>query len=241
MNLIIDAGNTRLKVAVFEQNQCLQYMSFNSLTDCLATNIVHNYAITHAIVSSVAGNANELLEQLKAVNINACLFSNTLNLPITNNYQSATTLGSDRLAAAVGCYMHYPNCNVLTIDAGTCIKYNFTTDSNVYLGGAISPGIRLRYQSMHDYTAKLPLLSLTHSHNTLVGTTTQTSILTGVQLGTVAEIDGFINYYKAQYNNLKVVLTGGDGSYFENHLKNKILADELLLVKGLNYILNLNS
>lgn len=241
MNLIIDAGNTQLKMAIFEQNECLQHMSFNSLAQCLATNILHNYPISNAIVSTVVGNANELMEQLKAVNINACLFSNTLTLPIANHYQSATTLGSDRLAAAVGGYSHYPNSNVLTIDAGTCIKYNFTNDNNAYLGGAISPGIRLRYQSMHDYTAKLPLLSLNNNYATLIGTTTETSITTGVQLGAIAEIDGFINYYTAQYPQLKVLLTGGDSSYFEKHLKSKIFADELLLVKGLNYILNLNS
>ncbi len=241
MNLIFDVGNTRIKVAVFEQNRCLRNVAYNCLQDWINEDWLQHYPVSHAIVSSVSGNEDEIMTYLAQLNLPTLLFTNVLTSPITNLYQTQTTLGSDRLAAAIGGYTHYPNQNVLTIDAGTCIKYNFTNANNQYLGGAISPGMRLRYQAMHDYTAKLPLLSVDTNYDLMLGTNTTESITTGAQLGAAAEIDGFINHYKTQYPELKIILTGGDSSYFEKCLKNKIFADELLLLKGLNYILNLNS
>ncbi|MBC7411242.1 MAG: type III pantothenate kinase [Bacteroidia bacterium] len=241
MNLIFDVGNTLIKVAVFEQKQCFKHTAYNSLQDWIKDDWLQHYTISHVMVSSVTQNQDEIINYLTQLNLPTLLFTSALISPITNLYQTKNTLGSDRLAAAVGGYTHYPNQNVLTIDAGTCIKYNITTANNQYLGGAISPGMRLRYQAMHDYTAKLPLLSVDTNYNEMLGTNTAASITTGAQLGAVAEIDGFIDYYKTQYANLKIILTGGDSSYFENRLKNKIFADELLLLRGLNYILNLNS
>jgi type III pantothenate kinase len=240
MNLIFDSGNSRLKVALMLQDSCIEFIACDSFEEWKKLNWHLKHPITNAIIASVTGNEDDINNYLTFLGINCIVFTNTLLLPIANLYKSASTLGSDRLAAAVGGYALYPNQNTLTIDVGTCIKYNFTNSHNQYLGGAISPGVRLRYQSMHDYTAKLPLLTFNANYNLLIGTTTQESIVSGVQLGIATEIDGSISNYLQQYAQLNVVLTGGDHSYFVNHLKNKIFADELLLIKGLNLILNYN-
>ena len=153
-------------------------------------------------------------------------------------YKSISTLGSDRLLASIGAYFSYPKSNVLVIDAGTCIKYNFTNSDNHYLGGGISPGITMKLKSLHDYTAKIPLIEFDENFNLLIGDSTQHSILSGVLNGTIAEIDGIINTYKLHYPDLICLLTGGDSEYLANRLKNSIFTHQNLVLKGLNDILN---
>jgi type III pantothenate kinase len=169
------------------------------------------------------------------------IFTSDTKIPLINLYQSASTLGSDRLAASVGAYFLYPNANVLVIDAGTCIKYNFTNSKNEYLGGGISPGIRMKLKALQTFTSKLPLVEANFSYNELVGNNTQNSILSGVLNGSVAEIDGIISQYKLQFTDIICVLTGGDSEYLAKRLKNSIFAHQNLVIKGLNDILNYNS
>jgi type III pantothenate kinase len=147
-------------------------------------------------------------------------------------------LGSDRISAAVGGYYLYPNKNVLVIDAGTCIKYNFTNSNNQYLGGGISPGIEMRFKALQKFTDKLPLIEIDLNFNSLIGASTQSSILSGVLNGTISEIDGIINLYKLQFPDLICILTGGDSQYLANRLKNSIFTHQNLVLKGLNNILN---
>jgi type III pantothenate kinase len=135
---------------------------------------------------------------------------------------------------------HYPDNNVLIIDAGTCITYDFITNKNEYLGGAISPGIRMRYKGLNNLTANLPLLE-TKSPEDIIGSSTNSSIHSGVVNGVVNEIDGFINAYKEKYSYLTVILTGGDANFLSEQLKSSIFANSNFLLEGLNYILEFNS
>jgi type III pantothenate kinase len=159
-------------------------------------------------------------------------------VPLKNLYKSALTLGSDRLAASVGSYFYFPDKNVLTIDAGTCIKYNFVNIANEYLGGAISPGILMRLKSMHENTSALPIVTIDTSYTRLIGTSTTESILSGAMIGAACEIDGMIERYKSIYPGLQVVLTGGDAPYLSGQLKNRFFANQNILLTGLNAILN---
>ena len=131
--------------------------------------------------------------------------------------------------------MHFPNQNRLVIDAGTCVTYDFVNTENEYLGGAISPGIRLRYESLHNYTAKLPLLTIENPES-LIGNTTFDSIHSGVVNGISNEIDGFIDEYKKQYSNFIIILTGGDAEFLAKRLKNIIFANSNFLLESLNQI-----
>jgi type III pantothenate kinase len=134
----------------------------------------------------------------------------------------------------------YPNNNVLIIDAGTCITYDFITKKNDYLGGAISPGIRIRYKSLHNLTANLPLLD-TNLPETLIGNSTESSIHSGVVFGVIKELDGVIDQYREEHQDLTVILTGGDAKFLSNQLKNSIFANSNFLLEGLNFILDYNS
>jgi type III pantothenate kinase len=143
------------------------------------------------------------------------------------------------MVLASGAVIQYPNQNRLVIDAGTCITYDFIDEDNNYYGGAISPGIRLRYESLHHYTAKLPLL-LKSNPEKIIGESTNESIHSGIINGIAYEIDGFINSLKVQNANFIIILTGGDAEFLAMRLKNTIFAIPNFLVESLNQIYQYN-
>jgi type III pantothenate kinase len=150
-----------------------------------------------------------------------------------NCYATPETLGIDRMVLAAGATLQFPNQNRLVIDAGTCVTFDFIDESNNYLGGAIAPGLRLRYESLHNYTAKLPLLALEDPKD-LIGKSTAESIHSGVANGLVYEIDGFIDEYRVRYSNFIIILTGGDTEFLAKRLKNTIFANSNFLLESLN-------
>ena len=135
--------------------------------------------------------------------------------------------------------INYPNKNVLIIDAGSCITYDFINEKNQYLGGAISPGINMRFKSLNNYTSKLPLISPAFTEFE-IGTDTLESINIGVLNGVIFEIEGFISQYSSRYDNLTVILTGGNSDFLSNRLKISIFANQNFLLEGLNHLIKLN-
>ena len=240
MNLVIDIGNTRVKAAVFNGSDIVKvFIIESSKINELKKILVEFPQIKFGIISSVVNNSKEILNFF-AQKINCIEFNQNTKLPIKINYKSPETLGRDRVGAACGVHSLYPNQNALSIDAGTCIKFDFVNDKSEYLGGSISPGINMRFKALNHFTAKLPLLSPVQSHVDLIGDSSTNSILSGVQNGAIAEVLAFINNYKAQYPNLNVVITGGDSQFFVDALKNSIFANPNLVLIGLNEILNYN-
>ncbi len=240
MQLVIDIGNTRIKTALFEKDELKHFFVFNSFQELNASDIFEKHQINNCILGSVVNGLESDIEELKK-KVDVLLFTSETPVPIQNLYKSAHTLGSDRLAAAIGANVITPNQNMLVIDAGTCIKYNFVNNKNQYIGGAISPGLQMRFKALHTFTSRLPLLSIDNDFNELIGNDSNSSILSGVQAAVIAEVDGMIAQYKKEFNDLKVYITGGDVNFFEKRLKNSIFADQNLILKGLNAILNFNS
>lgn len=191
------------------------------------------------IVGTVVNSHQPLIDSMKGKN-KVLLFEATTPIPLKNLYGSASTLGSDRLAASIGSFSLYPNRNVLTIDAGTCIKYNFVNSGNEYIGGAISPGLAMRLKAMHKFTDRLPEIEPDYNYEKLTGQNTRESMLCGALLGAAAEVDEFINRYRLNSGNLTVVITGGDAPYLCKQLKNRIFAHPDIVLSGLNSILNYN-
>lgn len=239
MKLIIDIGNTRIKTALFEQNELKEFFVFDTIKDLLSAGLFEKYSINNCIIASVVNEIEAFTDQLKE-KTNVLLFTGKTPTPVKNLYKSANTLGSDRLASAVGGNFLFPNKNVLVIDAGTCIKYNFINNKNEYIGGAISPGLQMRFKALHTFTARLPLLDIDENYDAIIGTTTNESILSGVEMGAVAEMQSFVDQYKQQYSDVVCLLTGGDANFFEKRLKKPIFADQFLILKGLNIILENN-
>ncbi|MCX6294691.1 MAG: type III pantothenate kinase [Bacteroidetes bacterium] len=239
MQLVIDIGNTQVKAAIFDGKEMKDSFVFTSVDNLLLSGIIKNNPVNTCILASVVDNIEPFIAHLKE-KLNVLIFNSATLIPIKNLYKTVQSLGSDRLAAAVGGNALYPDKNVLVIDCGTCIKYDFVNSKNEYLGGAISPGLNMRFNAMHTFTARLPLLTLDQSYDALIGTSTNESMLSGAQNGAIAEIEGFIEQYKQQFPDVFVVLTGGDVNFFEKRLKNSIFADPNLIQKGLKEILDYN-
>ena len=238
-NLIIDEGNTNVKVAVYESDTLkdLTIVSFDSLEEVLP-NFFSVHKISHVILSSVGAFEKEI-KALIPTEIPCLLVSNTTKVPFENLYASPKTLGVDRIALVSAASSLFSSQNVLVIDIGTCVTFDFINAKNQYLGGAISPGIRMRYKALSTFTAKLPDLSV-QIPEAITGIDTVSSIHSGVVNGIQNEIDGIITSYKQAYSDLTVVLTGGDLIYLSKRLKNSIFAHSNFLLEGLNTILKYN-
>jgi type III pantothenate kinase len=238
MQLIIDVGNTKIKLAIFQGDKLLEKREAYLETFVeVVIDLVKDHAVEKAIISSV-GRLNE--QQMRAVQnrFPTVVLNHTTTLPFKNAYKTPETLGVDRLALVSAYAKAYPKQNGLIIDAGTCVTYDFINAEGVYLGGAISPGLRLRYTSLHNLTANLPLLETKEVEN-WIGDTTESAIHSGVYNGLIQEIDGVIAQYKDKYEPLVVILTGGDAHILSKRLKNSIFAHSNFLLEGLNYILKL--
>jgi type III pantothenate kinase len=243
MLLAVDVGNTRIKVAVFEGNTLLEQFIFSSteLRNELHF-ILNKYKnASDLIVASVGNIQKETFSEFES-QVNIHFISTNSNLPFKNNYSTPNTLGIDRMVLASGAVLKYPNQNRLVIDAGTCITYDFIDENDNYLGGAISPGIRLRFESLNSHTAKLPLLtleSITEQNPEsdaipFIGNSTLEAINSGVINGVINEIEGFISQYEAVYPKFIIILTGGDSEFLAKRLKNTIFANSNFLLESLN-------
>ncbi len=234
MILTIDVGNTRIKSAVFKYNTIIETAFFsNKNFQSEIENILNlNNKIKVLVVASVGKLEKEAFE-LFSNRVYVCFISRESTFPFQNNYATQSTLGIDRMVLSAGAVFQFPKKNRLIIDAGTCLTYDFVDENDVYQGGAISPGIRLRYEVMHNYTAKLPLLTLQEPQS-LIGNTTNQSLHSGVVNGLTFEIEGYIEAVRGKNENFIIILTGGDANFLAKRLKNTIFANSNFLLESLN-------
>lgn len=240
MNLIVDVGNTLVKFAVFQDNVLVHKEIFiNSDFKKNLEKIAADYPnIDKAVVGIVGSFPLKNLERLKKL-YKLYILTADSRVPFINKYTTPKTLGIDRMALASAACNLFPKKNVLIIDVGTCITYDFVDLNKNFMGGAISPGINMRYKALHTYTEKLPLLDA-NMPKTILGNSTATSIHSGVMFGVSFEIDGVINRYKEDFKDLTVILTGGNAHFLRDSLKNSIFANSNFLLEGLNYLLEFN-
>ncbi|TXD51620.1 MULTISPECIES: type III pantothenate kinase [unclassified Polaribacter] len=239
MNLSIDVGNTRVKAAVFEMDMLVEvYVFEKSRIISEVKKIIKKYKVTQVILSSVVLIPLKKVEKLQKLT-DFIMVSSKIKTPFKNLYATPHTLGVDRIALVFGAVIKFPKKNVLIIDAGTCITFDFLNKNSEYLGGAISPGIEMRYKSLHLFTSKLPLLAINKPNN-FIGNSTNESIDSGVVNGVIQEIEGVIMQYKKKYLDLTVVLTGGNTNFLSKQLKSSIFANQNFLLEGLNEILIFN-
>lgn len=241
MNLVIDIGNTRSRLAVFNNDSISDSLILIGDASESVRQLKTKYPeIRKCMVASVKSDLGNIPNTLNKLKISYQLLNPSLKLPFNTQYQTPKSLGNDRLAAIAGAYSLYPNTDVLVIDAGTAITFDLLIRDKGYLGGAISPGIEMRYKALHEFTDKLPLLSIQKIQG-LIGNSTDESIAKGVQNGVIFEIEGYLTKIGEKYPQLTVLLTGGDAQFFDNKLKKTIFVVPNLTLLGLNLILNHNA
>ena len=238
MNVVLDIGNSLLKAGLFKNNKLVKKYNFevdyyNNIKNLLETNDV-----LFSIVSNVS-NPNKRLINLLNSRTKLIKFNTDLNVPFINKYKTKKTLGDDRVALITSALIQYPNENVLIIDLGSCITYDLIKSNKEYVGGAISPGLKMRYKSLNTFTSNLPLLEPKDA-NYLIGKNTEESIHSGVINGIIGELNHSISQYKSDNKEIKIILTGGDSKFLFNKIKNSIFATSNFLLLGLNFLIELN-
>lgn len=242
MNLTIDIGNTRTKVALFTGVEICSEEVFDHFGAEELRDLLSRYNVTAAILCSVASPDSELINVLSGLPFHVLLDHST-PLPVVNRYGTPQTLGLDRLAAVVGAWAMSDGLPALVIDAGTAITYEFLSYDEagypVYEGGNISPGMSMRFRALNSFTARLPLVDADGVCSE-VGNSTETAIRNGVVGGLVAEIESYIDLMRSKYDSFRVFFTGGDANYFAERLKSAIFVSSNLMHIGLEQILQYN-
>jgi type III pantothenate kinase len=238
MNLVVDYGNSSAKVGIFDNHLLKEKFIFKSADELKS--FLQLSKEENVIISSVSHDAEEVSKW--AVNAKQrFVLHHSLPLPIAVGYATPHTLGVDRIAGVCGAHQMFPGNHSLVIDAGTCITYDFIDSKGRFEGGGISPGLSMRFQAVHTFTKRLPLIDRPESANvSLIGDSTETCIKSGVVNGVIAELDGIILQYSEKFERLRVILCGGDVHFFENSLKASIFAVPELVLSGLNSILIYN-
>lgn len=237
-NWIIDAGNSRIKFAVYEKGSCESLHYFDGPESLLAS--WPEYPRPQGIVCSNVGrwDFRELRAQAPAKWLD---LAPETPLPITVDYATPSTWGNDRRALAVAAASHFPGRPSLVVDAGSCITGDFVDAGGTYYGGWIAPGIQMRLRSMHDYTQSLPLLKWKEGEEEELpehpANSTRACMLAGAVGGAVTEVEATAAFYRQQYSGLVVIITGGDASTFVRRIKSTIFARPKFLLSGLNSIL----
>ncbi|MCS7005544.1 MAG: type III pantothenate kinase [Cytophagales bacterium] len=233
----IDIGNTSVKIGIFQEDSLIKYYEHIKLEE--VSEILQQDQIQIAIVSNVSNPILEYIHQWKKI-ANVVELSSQMNLPFKVQYLTPATLGTDRIAVVAGAKKLFPASDCLCIDVGTCLTFDFVTRDNHYLGGSISPGLRLRLRAMHEHTSALPLV-VELQKVPLIGNSTVTCMLSGAIHGILAEITGLAQQYSKLYPGVKILLTGGDAGFLVSDLPPSFYFNPKLLLIGLNAILKLNT
>ena len=236
MNLVIDVGNTQIKVGVYDGHVLVHRENFDASNwEASFDRLYKEFHIEKGILSHVSRLDTDAINAMKG-KLDVMLLDRNTKVPFENLYSTPDTLGVDRIALAAAAATKHPGEPVLVIDAGTCITFDFVNEKNQYEGGSISPGIQMRYRAVHEFTANLPLLTPENEIPEL-GDSTDRAIHKGILGGVANEIDGVIEEYMSKNETLTVVLTGGDANFLANNIKSGIFATPNFLLDGLNSIL----
>ncbi|MCP9611108.1 type III pantothenate kinase [Coprobacter sp. LH1063] len=238
-NLIIDQGNTTLKLAVFDKNEPVAFTQLRKWDEGIVSGLLEDYSIEACIYASVAAPSEKEIIWL-GDNIERFIeFNHKTLLPINIDYRTPDTLGLDRIAGVVGAFYEKKGHDILVIDAGTAITYDVLTADGRFIGGNISPGIKMRLKSLHAFTGRLPMVPK-EGDIPAIGYDTDTAIRSGVMEGIRFEMEGYIEEVKSKCPEVLIFLTGGDAFLFAERVKSTIFADKNIVLKGLNRILDYN-
>ena len=237
-NLIVDEGNTLCKVAVMDNNEVLREVVAPEFDMAQTAEMIEQYGVANAIVASTRGGAARICEELRTKIARVLHFTSLTEVPVAIDYASRQTLGTDRIAAAVGVVCNMGIKDALIVDMGSAITYDIV-ENGAFKGGNISLGVAMRFRALNEFTAALPLCKAAEPTATFGSTTTE-AIEQGVMQGVLYEIEGYIERVLQKNEKNSIIFCGGDAESFVNRIKNAIFAPRKLMFTGLNEILEYN-
>ncbi|HUS85965.1 MAG TPA: type III pantothenate kinase [Bacteroidales bacterium] len=240
MNLAVDIGNSSSKLALFKDNEIAALFRIEGAPGSKVIELTGTHDLDAIIVSDVSPRKDENQSEIISLKIPVHFLSSESRFPFSINYKTPSSLGTDRLASVAGAYNMWKTHNVLIIDAGTALTYDFLSSAGEYMGGNISPGLSMRFKALNRYTGRLPLI-YPKADFKLLGDDTESAIRAGVELGLVFEINEYIRTFDKRYKDLKVIMTGGDSEVLSGHIKFSFTFEPDLIVEGLNYLLSCNA
>lgn len=236
-NLVIDMGNTLVKLAVFQGDEMIDFVSRDALSMPFLKDFFKQYQIDNSIISSVSWSRRDVTLFLEQES-NFIEFNYKTHKGLKIAYDTPRTLGKDRIAAAIGALTVEPDSDLLVIDIGSCVTYDLVTRDGTFCSGNIAPGLYMRLKAMHDYTANLPLVTIDERPESLIGKNTHDAILNGAYWGIIAEINSYYDRISEEYPEVKVILTGGEANYFADSIKPRNFVKDNLVIIGLNRVIN---
>lgn len=237
-DLCVDLGNSFAKTGLFRENHLEEIHWRLSFDELLA--YAERVRPRRVMLSSVSRTEDELRAVFGKNSAEIFLLTPHLPVPLTKAYDTPHTLGADRVAAAAGARALQPDAACLVIDLGTCITYDFVDERDVFQGGIISPGLRMRFRALHSFTQRLPDLQPDEAIPPLVGKNTRHAMQSGVLNGLVAELNGIVAQYREIYPDFQTLVCGGDARFFESSFQTPIFAVPELVLVGLHRILQHN-
>ena len=231
MLLAIDIGNTSTKYGIYDRKGMLLYRDVLESKKNIPKKIIEQFFVKSVIYSATGNISDVMMAQIKGFEHHLELTHHTL-VPIQSEYATPETLGRDRLAAVCGAHWLFANQNILIIDAGTCMTYEILSKEGVYLGGNIAPGLKMRLQAMHEFTAKLPIVSVSLPKE-MIGKSTETALQNGAIRGSLLEITDFRRRFQRKMGKTRTILTGGDAIFLAKNLKFSTFVEQDLVLAGL--------
>lgn len=246
MILAIDIGNSYTKIAIYEGKNVIRRELVHKTQHFDLKDILTEYCIERMAISTV-GRECDIERQAEASGIEIIRLERGMRLPFVNDYLTPETLGLDRIAGMLGAWgTHEGTKNFLVMDLGTCNTYDMMIDGH-YIGGNIAPGVEMRLRAMHEFTAKLPLISVEEADEAVesmsgkTGRTTREAMASGAILGIADEIERVISDFRQMTGNNGIcVMTGGYADVIAKRLKDDVEVNPYLVLDGLNFFASWN-
>lgn len=230
-----------------DEGKLIKHLIYKQFSSADIDRLFELYDITDSIISSVVNIEAAVVNTLSRCSQHFVLFDHMTPVPIVNTYDTPETLGQDRLAAAVGAKHLCPNENLLIIDAGSAITYDYVSEQGEFVGGNIAPGLKMRFTILQRMTKKLPLVEVEDNELIpLFGKNTRDAIAAGVIRGVAYEVKGYMRTMREKVPHFRTFLTGGNAPYVLANVRSsrteerEMIFEKHLVLIGLNEILVFN-
>ncbi len=253
MLVAIDIGNTNIVLGVFDHERLVENWRVGTnaqitpdeyamtIKDLFGFAGIEFKQITGVIISTVVPPLLPVMVEMsrKYFHIEPMVVSHHLKTGITIRYDNPKELGADRIVNAAAAYKIYGG-PIIIVDFGTATTFCAVTKDGEYLGGAITPGVKISAEALFQRASKLPRVELTKPPR-VIGTDTTSAMQAGIIYGYAGLVDGIVERMKKELSPIsKVVATGGLAELVSTETKTPLEVKPHLTLEGLKLLYEIN-